>query len=816
MARKFTVTDPQIGGAKAGIRFDHRDPRAREVLRRFIRANEQLLRSSWVTAGDLNTDDLFIERVIQEDLGLPSCQWRLASRIAECPGGADRSAALSEACKLPCFAEVEYQGRRGVARMPLIEASVGCVLAETIRRALQLAGVASTAAEGAALPRVVVQGAGAVGTGVCYWLERERIARVVAVADKDGYVLDRTGRGLSMLALLDARDRRRAQLEQAGANASTLAECNKNLLCNLMPAHEPSLQTESYVCRRRTQAAGARGDREYLLEFIQALPAEDTAPLVFSACSTRYQVDAAVVEALCRRGMRVMANGANNCFGRVSAAGTLEEDRSGAVERLLRDRGVVVVPDWVANSGTAQLFHRVLSCEFDWRARGVEQRVIEACTAATLAFLNEAALACADGDYTLLLAACERLARNRIAQPRPLAQTISPSAALVRTSASPYARSMYALPALLEAQQLPLAERLRRTLAVGCECVERTELEAMLRACPNPVAYDGFEPSGRMHIAQGLLKAVNVNRMTSAGFTYVFWLADIFSVLNHKMGGDLERIRVVGRYFIEVWRAAGMDLSRVRFLWAGEEIERRSAQYWALVLDISRRFTLTRVRRAVDALGRSEKDDALSTSSLLYACMQCADVFFLGVDVCQLGLDQRKVNMLAREYTEHAPDYAGTKPVVLSHTMVPGLKQGQAKMSKSQPDSAIFMEDSREDVERKIRGAYCPPGSTLADVDNPVLAYYRQFVFNAPHTADGYAAAPVTLQRDAQNGGAVTFACYAEFLITYQSGALHPNDVKTNLARLLNDALEPVRAHFRANAEARALLEQVRSFQVTR
>lgn len=30
-------------------------------------------------------------------------------------------------------------------------------------------------------------------------------------------------------------------------------------------------------------------------------------------------------------------------------------------------------------------------------------------------------------------------------------------------------------------------------------------------------------------------------------------------------------------------------------------------------------------------------------------------------------------------------------------------------MSKSDPDSAIFMEDTREDIARKINKAYCPP-----------------------------------------------------------------------------------------------------------
>jgi tyrosyl-tRNA synthetase len=37
------------------------------------------------------------------------------------------------------------------------------------------------------------------------------------------------------------------------------------------------------------------------------------------------------------------------------------------------------------------------------------------------------------------------------------------------------------------------------------------------------VAYDGFEPSGRMHIAQGVLKALNVNKLTKSGVTFKFW-----------------------------------------------------------------------------------------------------------------------------------------------------------------------------------------------------------------------------------------------------------------------------------------------------
>jgi hypothetical protein len=38
-------------------------------------------------------------------------------------------------------------------------------------------------------------------------------------------------------------------------------------------------------------------------------------------------------------------------------------------------------------------------------------------------------------------------------------------------------------------------------------------------------------------------------------------------------------------------------------------------------------------------------------------------------DICQLGMDQRKVNMLAREYCDHAK--IKFKPIILSHRACP-------------------------------------------------------------------------------------------------------------------------------------------------
>lgn len=303
---------------------------------------------------------------------------------------------------------------------------------------------------------------------------------------------------------------------------------------------------------------------------------------------------------------------------------------------------------------------------------------------------------------------------------------------------------------------------------MGGEIVTEEELSALLEAKPNPIAYDGFEPSGTAHIAQGVMRAINVNRMTRAGCRFKMFVADWHAWANNKMGGDLSRIQTTGNYLIEIWRATGMDLSKVDFVWASDLVKDES--YWKTVMNVARDSSLDRVLRTTQIMGRSEKDK-LSAAQILYPCMQAADIFHLKADITQLGMDQRKVNMLAREI---GPKLGFWKPVVVSHHMLMGLQApptaggfgggsgsgagtgtgegyggGSAmgagtrsgtggghegarltaeeratamKMSKSNPDSAIFMTDTPEQVANKIKKAFCPEKQTS---ENPILEYYK-------------------------------------------------------------------------------------------
>lgn len=346
---------------------------------------------------------------------------------------------------------------------------------------------------------------------------------------------------------------------------------------------------------------------------------------------------------------------------------------------------------------------------------------------------------------------------------------------------------------------LTIDERIEIILSVG-ECETKEGLRTLLQKKPTrPVCYDGFEPSGRMHIAQGILKALNVNKLTRAGCSFTFWIADWFAQLNKKMGGDIKKIRVVGQYFVEIWKACGMNMDHVTFLSASEEINKRPDEYWTRVMDIAGKNTLTRIKRCGTIMGRSESDE-LSAAQIMYPCMQCADVFFLKADICQLGMDQRKVNVLAREYCDQVKPKIKNKPVILSHPMMPGLKQGQEKMSKSDPASAIFMEDSVAEVNSKIKGAFCPENVVEG---NPVLEYVKHIVLPI---------APLEINRSEENGGNTRYGDFEALCKDFESGALHPGDLKPAVAKAINAMLQPVRDHFKNDATAKKLLQQVKMY----
>lgn len=354
-------------------------------------------------------------------------------------------------------------------------------------------------------------------------------------------------------------------------------------------------------------------------------------------------------------------------------------------------------------------------------------------------------------------------------------------------------------------------ERLKLIREVGEEIVKEDELILLLESGKEIIAYDGFEPSGRIHIAQGILRAINVNKMTKAGVKFKMLVADWHGWANNKMGGDLEKIQKVGEYFIEVWKACGMDLENVEFVWANDMVTDK--EYWKTVMNIARKSTVKRIIRCGQIMGRKE-GEVLQASQILYPCMQAADIFHLKANICQLGMDQRKVNVLAREV---GPALGFWKPVIVSHHMLMGLLQPKSstsdtldrtidlKMSKSNPDSAVFMDDSKDDIRRKLKKAWCPEKQVK---ENPVLEYCKYIVFEKFDKFE--------IKRPEKFGGDLEFDSYEAVESAYVKGDIHPLDLKQATAFYINELVQPVREHFDKDKRAKELMDFVKKQKVTR
>jgi len=70
MEVKFTISGPPIGGAKSGINFNPKDPRKKEVLKRWFAAAKPLLKSYYGTGGDMNVDEVHEVIPICEEHGI--------------------------------------------------------------------------------------------------------------------------------------------------------------------------------------------------------------------------------------------------------------------------------------------------------------------------------------------------------------------------------------------------------------------------------------------------------------------------------------------------------------------------------------------------------------------------------------------------------------------------------------------------------------------------------------------------------------------------------------------------------------------------
>ncbi|MCL2785830.1 MAG: tyrosine--tRNA ligase [Methanomassiliicoccaceae archaeon] len=324
------------------------------------------------------------------------------------------------------------------------------------------------------------------------------------------------------------------------------------------------------------------------------------------------------------------------------------------------------------------------------------------------------------------------------------------------------------------------------------ELVTADELRELLSKEQPLTAYIGFEPSGLVHLGWAPITS-KIRDLAEAGFTVTVYWADWHAYINDKLGGDIDNIRICARYMQDCFEALGVPGDKVRYAYASELLD--GIGYWERVIKIAKATSLSRVKRAMTIMGRSEDEAEVDSSKMFYPILQAADIFCLGVDIAYAGMDQRKAHMLARDAAEKL---GWKKPIALHTPLIPGLKGGDrmnpeaSKMSKSDPDSSLNIHDDADAVRRKLGKAFCPP-ERASESENPVLMLCKYVIM--PRTGI------LEVERPEKFGGNVSFTSYEDVALSYFDGKLHPADLKKGVAEGMIKALEPMHKFFAERPE---------------
>ncbi|MCS7116662.1 MAG: tyrosine--tRNA ligase [Nitrososphaerota archaeon] len=329
------------------------------------------------------------------------------------------------------------------------------------------------------------------------------------------------------------------------------------------------------------------------------------------------------------------------------------------------------------------------------------------------------------------------------------------------------------------------------------EVITLEDLKTLFETTTHPKHYIGLELSGPLHLGSLIVSGLKINDFLKAGVRCTVFLADWHSYINNKLGGDWERIRRAAKYYSEafLYFCPGCEIV------LGSDLYRGNDEYWANLIRFSKQITLARNVRCLTIMGRSEKEK-LDFAQYIYPIMQSVDIKALNVDIAHSGMDQRKVHVLAREVY---PKLGWKPPIAIHHSLLPGLSEPvsmgldedprsdlivSSKMSKSKPWTCIFIHDSKDEIKRKLRRAWCPEGVVE---NNPVLEIARCIIFHE------YEALHV--DRPSKYGGPITFNSYKELEDAYRKREIHPADLKEAVSEEIDKIIAPIRGYFENKKE---------------
>ena len=322
------------------------------------------------------------------------------------------------------------------------------------------------------------------------------------------------------------------------------------------------------------------------------------------------------------------------------------------------------------------------------------------------------------------------------------------------------------------------------------EVVTQEELVELFKTNSSPQHYIGLEISGFLHLGSLISTGFKINDFAKAGVKCKIFLADWHTLINDKLGGNWETISKVSKYYQDAFKLVCPDAEIV----LGSDLYKEKTEYWSELVKFTKHMSIARTMRTLTIMGRSEDDKKIDVAKLLYPAMQAVDIHSLDVDIAHAGMDQRKIHMLVREIF---PKMKWKVPVAVHHKLLPGLTKPAdtsdaqiGKMSKSDPNSGIFIHNTDEEIRKKISKAWCEEANIQS---NPLLEIAKTVIF---HQFD-----EINVERPEKFGGNVSYSDYTQLEKDFVEKKLHPGDLKQTVGNYLVKVVSPIREKLNLSEE---------------
>ncbi|HSA76702.1 MAG TPA: tyrosine--tRNA ligase [Nitrosarchaeum sp.] len=321
------------------------------------------------------------------------------------------------------------------------------------------------------------------------------------------------------------------------------------------------------------------------------------------------------------------------------------------------------------------------------------------------------------------------------------------------------------------------------------EIVTHEELLELFKINSSPKHYIGLEISGFLHLGSLISTGFKINDFVKAGVKCTVFLADWHTIINDKLGGNWETIAEVSKYYQDAFKLVCPNVEIV----LGSKLYEEKTEYWANLVKFTKHMSIARTMRTLTIMGRAEDDTKIDVAKLLYPAMQAVDIHSLDVDIAHAGMDQRKIHMLVREIF---PKMGWKVPVAVHHKLLPGLTKpananGEStKMSKSDPNSGVFIHNSDDEIRTKIKKAWCEEANIQ---NNPLLEISKNVIFHEFNE--------INIERPEKFGGNITYTNYNQLESDFAEKKLHPTDLKQTVGEYLVKVISPIREKLNLSEE---------------